>query len=93
MLQYAPVGGSLLGSGSHRGDHNSHHEDTIPFVDIGHHAGSVLKQRLVSHPDEPIHTFFAVDNTNRWVIMYTWLKWQYRVLVGGLSCTAIYRAI
>jgi len=73
-------------------DHHDYHHPIVPFLAIGHKTGSFLKQRLVSHPISPIHTFFAMD-ANRFDIMYsTWLNWLYRVGIGGLSCIAIYKA-
>jgi len=47
-------------SDSYRRNHN---QDTVPFLAIGREAGSVLKQRLISHPDEPVHTSFTMDET------------------------------
>ena len=96
-INNVPGEASKLGSASFY-DSRSHnyqvnYQDTVPFLAIGREAGSVLKQRLVSHPDEPIHTSFAMDN-NRWFIMYsTWLNWLYNVFIGGLACAALYRAI
>ena len=90
---------NVPGTASHQGsttyydrDHEVYYHDTVPFLAIGRDAGSVLKQRLISHPDVPIHTFFTMDD-NRFDIMYsTWLRWVYLVFIGGLSCATIYRA-
>ena len=85
--------GSTSYSDSRSRDHQVHYQDTVPFLAIGREAGSVLKQRLISHPDEPVHTSFTMDD-NRWDAMFsTWLRWLYNVFIGGLSSTAVYRAI
>ena len=55
---YVPGAASHIGSTSYS-DYQVHYQDTAPFLAIGRDAGSVLKQRLISHPDEPIHTFFT----------------------------------
>jgi len=74
-------------------DYQDRYQDTVPFLAVGAGVGSVLKQRFVSHPTLPIHTSFTMD-ANRFDVMYSaWLRWLTMVLVGGLSCIAICRAI